>query len=44
MKRNPDEEYRLAFISGLAVDCLIDGINARRQGDYDLAKEYYAVA
>ncbi|MBS3066824.1 hypothetical protein J4205_03285 [Candidatus Pacearchaeota archaeon] len=44
MKRNPDEEYRLAFISGLAVDCLIDGINARRQGDYDVAKKYFAAA
>ena len=44
MRRDPDEENRLAFISGFALDCLMDGINARRQGNYDEAKQYFATA
>lgn len=44
MGRDHDTENRLAIISGIALDYLMDGINAGREGNYDRAKEYFAFA
>ncbi|GEM_PF-5424198 len=44
MKRDSEEENLLALISGMALSFMNNGADSRLKGDYDLAKEYYAVA
>ncbi len=44
MSRSNEEIQRLNIISGMALDMLIYGINAKKNGEYDNAREYFSIS